>query len=226
MFRRIGTVVMLALAFGAVAQEADLASVTSLKVDLEQVVQLGTVSPVDGITAAGQPDKAALEVFTDAGYATVIDIRGEDENRGFEEAAFVEELGMHYVLFPIDREGDISFASARKLDELGVNFYATGGTGRFETAELVEVTWRGGIHLVTFETYSTLDGRPAYTIAVSRIGEQSTPDVAKTILEYVDEKRTGTYRCVAQPATSRNTGNLTSINRLIIDRDIVPRAFS
>jgi len=37
--------------------------------------------------------------------------------------------------------------------------YATGGTGRFENAELVEVTWSGGIHLVTFETYSTLDGR-------------------------------------------------------------------
>ena len=37
--------------------------------------------------------------------------------------------------------------------------YATGGTGRFENAELVEVTWSGGIHLVTFETYSILDGR-------------------------------------------------------------------
>jgi len=37
--------------------------------------------------------------------------------------------------------------------------YATGGTGRFETAELVDVTWSGGIHLVTFETFSTLDGR-------------------------------------------------------------------
>jgi hypothetical protein len=37
--------------------------------------------------------------------------------------------------------------------------YATGGTGRFETAELVNVTWSGGVHLVTFETYSTLDGR-------------------------------------------------------------------
>jgi hypothetical protein len=37
--------------------------------------------------------------------------------------------------------------------------YATGGTGRFETAELVDVTWSGGVHLVTFETYSTLDGR-------------------------------------------------------------------
>jgi hypothetical protein len=37
--------------------------------------------------------------------------------------------------------------------------YATGGTGRFETAELVDVIWSGGVHLVSFETYSTLDGR-------------------------------------------------------------------
>ena len=34
----------------------------------------------DGITAAGQPDKAALEVFADSGYATVIDMRAEDED--------------------------------------------------------------------------------------------------------------------------------------------------
>lgn len=39
---------------------------------------------------------------------------------------------------------------------------ATGGTGRFETAELVGVTWRGGLHLVTFETWSELDGRIAF----------------------------------------------------------------
>lgn len=36
--------------------------------------------------------------------------------------------------------------------------YATGGTGRFADAELVNVTWRGGLHLVKFETYSKLDG--------------------------------------------------------------------
>ena len=106
MLRRISTLTILAVAFGAVAQEPDLTAVTGLKVDLEQVVQLGTVSPVDGITAAGQPD------------ATVIDMRAEDEDRGFEEAAFVEELGMHYVAFPIASEDDVSFESARELDEL------------------------------------------------------------------------------------------------------------
>lgn len=118
MLRPIGALTLLALALGAAAQEPDLTPVTRLKVDLEQVVRLGTVSPVDGITAAGQPDKAGFEVFADAGYTTVIDMRAEDEDRGFEEAAFVEELGMHYVAFPIASEDDVSFDSARKLDEL------------------------------------------------------------------------------------------------------------
>jgi len=39
---------------------------------------------------------------------------------------------------------------------------ATGGTGRFETAELVDVTWNGGVHLLTFETHSALDGRISF----------------------------------------------------------------
>jgi uncharacterized protein (TIGR01244 family) len=108
----------LALAFGAVADETDLGAVTSLKVDLGQVVEVGTVSSVDGITSAGQPDEAALEVFADAGYATVIDLRGEGENRGMDEAAVVEDLGLHYVTLPIEGIEAVSFENARKLDEL------------------------------------------------------------------------------------------------------------
>jgi uncharacterized protein (TIGR01244 family) len=107
-----------ALALGAVADETDLRAVSSLKVDLDQVVELGTVSAVDGITAAGQPDAAALEVFADAGYATVIDLRGTGEDRGFDEAAVVEELGLHYVTLPIAGKDAISFDNARKLDGL------------------------------------------------------------------------------------------------------------
>jgi hypothetical protein len=36
--------------------------------------------------------------------------------------------------------------------------HSTGGTGRFENAELVDATWNGGVNLVTFETWSYLDG--------------------------------------------------------------------
>ena len=118
MLRSITLLTLLALAFGAVADETDLGAVTSLKVDLGQVVELGTVSSVDGITSAGQPDEAALEVFADAGYATVIDLRGEGENRGMDEAAVVEDLGLHYVTLPIEGTEAVSFENARKLDEL------------------------------------------------------------------------------------------------------------
>ena len=118
MLRPLAALVMAVLACGAVADEADLGAVTSLKVDLGQVVELGTVSSVDGITSAGQPDKAALEVFADSGYATVIDLRGTGEDRGFDEAAFVEELGLHYVTLPIAGKDAISLDNARKLDGL------------------------------------------------------------------------------------------------------------
>ena len=118
MLRPISALMTIAIAFAAVADQPDLRPVSSLKVDLDRVVELGTVSSVDGITSAAQPDEAALEVFADAGYATVIDLRGEGEDRGFDEAAVVEELGLHYVSLPIEGKDDISFDNARKLDEL------------------------------------------------------------------------------------------------------------
>ena len=113
---------LLALALPATSVFADddaLAGVSSLKVDLAQVVELGTVSPVDGVTSAGQPDEAALEVFADVGYVAVIDIRGAGEQRGIDdEASLVEEMGMYYVPFPIEDKSAISFENARKLDAL------------------------------------------------------------------------------------------------------------
>ena len=115
--KRVAVLVCL-LACGALAQETDLSSVSSLKVDLDAVVELGVVSPVDGLTTAGQPDEAALEVFADAGYLAVIDVRGEAEDRGFDQQAVVEELGMYYVQLPIEDKSAISFENAKKLDEL------------------------------------------------------------------------------------------------------------
>ena len=89
-----------------------------LKVDLGELVAAGVVQPVDGISAAGQPDQAAFQIFADSGYTTVIDLRGEQENRGLDEPAVVESLGMKYVLFPITGPEAISFENAAKLDDL------------------------------------------------------------------------------------------------------------
>ena len=89
----------------------------TVKVDLDTVVQQGEVRPVDGITSAGQPDEAALEVFADSGYVAVIDMRTAGEDRGFDEPAAVAGLGMEYVAFPIGGD-DITLDKAQELDAL------------------------------------------------------------------------------------------------------------
>lgn len=40
--------------------------------------------------------------------------------------------------------------------------YATGGTGRFADAHLIDVVWEGGANIATFETYSSFDGWIVY----------------------------------------------------------------
>jgi uncharacterized protein (TIGR01244 family) len=91
---------------------------TTLKVDLETVVRVGNVVPVDGVTTAGQPDVAALSIFAEQGYKTVIDIRTEPEERGMDEATVINDLGMEYVLFPIDKPDAINFDNATELGRL------------------------------------------------------------------------------------------------------------
>lgn len=105
------------LAVSACAGEIDVAPASPLKVDLNDVVETGVVRPVDGITAAGQPDEAALAVFANNGYVAVVDLRTAGEDRGLDEKAVIDGLGMEYVTLPIGRDG-ISFENARALDAL------------------------------------------------------------------------------------------------------------
>jgi len=99
------------------ADEGDLSAVSSLKVDLDAVVELGTVKPVDGITSAGQPDEAGFGVFAKEGYVAVIDLRTAGEDRGLDEPAVVKALGMEYVSMPIGRD-DITIEKAQELGSL------------------------------------------------------------------------------------------------------------
>lgn len=92
-----------------------------LKVNLEAVVESRAVTPVNGISAAGQPSEAALQVFARQGYTTVIDLRGTGEDRGFDEQSAVESLNMEYLLFPISGKEAISFENAARLDALITN---------------------------------------------------------------------------------------------------------
>lgn len=88
-------------------------------VEIEDVLKDGHVQPVDGITAAGQPDVEALKVFAESGYVAIVDMRGPEEDRGMnDEKGVVEGLGIEYIALPITSEEEISFDKARELDAL------------------------------------------------------------------------------------------------------------
>ena len=81
MMKRLAVLLLLGLGTAcSVADEQDPGAVSTLKADLDVVVEQRRVTPVDGVTTAGQPDAEAFKVFADAGYVAVIDIRtaGED----------------------------------------------------------------------------------------------------------------------------------------------------
>jgi uncharacterized protein (TIGR01244 family) len=109
---------VLAMAVILSVADQDAMAEPPLKVDLDSVVSDGAVQPVDGISASGQPDEAALEVFAAHGYTTIIDLRTPGEDRGIDESAVIEGLGMEYVALPIAGADAINFSNARKLDKL------------------------------------------------------------------------------------------------------------
>lgn len=110
--------VILVAALSAAACADNSNTGARLKVDLSTVVRDGVVEPIDGISAAGQPDAAALKVFAEQGYTTVIDLRTEPEDRGMDEPTVISDLGMEYIVFSIDKPEDINFDNARALDKL------------------------------------------------------------------------------------------------------------
>lgn len=77
---------------------------------------MNRADPLPGVTTSGQPDEASLQDLAAAGYTTVIDLRRADEDRGFDEQAAVEELGMSYVSLPIDGARGVTYENASLLD--------------------------------------------------------------------------------------------------------------
>ncbi len=73
---------------------------------------------LDGITSLGQPSAAGLADLARTGNVAVIDLRGPDEERGLEERAAVEELGMEYVSLPITGTANISYENAARLRQI------------------------------------------------------------------------------------------------------------
>jgi len=70
-----------------------------------------------GLVSSGQPDKDVLATARDAGFTTVIDLRRESEDRGMDEPAVAEALGMKYISLPVDGAAGVTFENAAALDK-------------------------------------------------------------------------------------------------------------
>ncbi len=79
---------------------------------------LATVEKTTGDVAAGQPSEADLARLADKGFVAVIDLRGEDEDRGYDEAATADALGLEYTPLPIPDRDAVNADNALKLGEL------------------------------------------------------------------------------------------------------------
>ncbi|KRG37933.1 hypothetical protein ARC78_02295 [Stenotrophomonas pictorum JCM 9942] len=74
--------------------------------------------PRPDLITAGQPSAQQLREAAATGVTTVIDLRGPEEDRGYDEAALAAQLGLRYVRLPISGATDITEANARTLDRL------------------------------------------------------------------------------------------------------------
>ena len=76
------------------------------------------MDPREDLTTSGQPTVDSLEDLADSGYAAIIDLRRPEEDRGIDEQAAVEGLGMSYVSLPIDGADGVNFDNADALNQI------------------------------------------------------------------------------------------------------------
>ena len=76
----------------------------SLGVAAEDFGILNQYEPEVGVVFGGQPSAEQIGSLAAAGFKTILDLRGVDEDRGFDEATVVGEAGLRYVSLPITRD--------------------------------------------------------------------------------------------------------------------------
>lgn len=70
------------------------------------------------LVSTGQLDSEILSIAKEAGFSAIVDLRGESEERGFDEATEVLALGMRYVNLPVSGAGGVTYENAAELDRL------------------------------------------------------------------------------------------------------------
>ena len=106
------------LAMLGVSALASAGDVERVHVDIKSVTDSSDLRPVDGVTSSGQPTAEQLALVKEAGYVAVIDLRGESEDRGMDEAQVLADLELEYAQLPISNADAVNADNAAKLDLL------------------------------------------------------------------------------------------------------------
>jgi uncharacterized protein (TIGR01244 family) len=109
---------LLCLIIGLVSMPIDGRADEGIHVNIATVTTSGDLKPVDGLRSSGQPGAEQFALAAAAGYVAIIDLRGVNEDRGLDEEAVVDELGLDYVALPVSSSDAISMENAAKLDQI------------------------------------------------------------------------------------------------------------
>lgn len=139
--------------------------------------------PLEGIATAGQPEQEHLKQLAQAGYRTILDLRTQEEDRGFDEPKTVRDAGMEYLSIPLEVKpeafSDQVFEQAREL---------LTDPDRRPVLVHCESAIRVGTLLIP---YLILDEERSPDEAVeiaSRLGPQKE-ELTQVALRYADERR-------------------------------------
>lgn len=81
-------------------------------------LELDAIAAASGDVSSGQPSREQLTEIAEQGYVAIIDLRGLDEDRGYDEAAAAEALGLQYSPLPIKGASAVNLENARELGAL------------------------------------------------------------------------------------------------------------
>jgi uncharacterized protein (TIGR01244 family) len=115
--KRSIVIIVISLLFSWISHADDTGTAT-VAISADQVRADSGALAGHRYVSMGQPDEAVLAAASEAGFVAVVDLRTAAEERGFDEPAAGEALGMEYHSLEIAGAKGVTFDNARALDEI------------------------------------------------------------------------------------------------------------
>ncbi|MEM9291075.1 MAG: protein tyrosine phosphatase family protein [Acidobacteriota bacterium] len=113
--------ILAALALACFAQPPSQTQLPPADELLDTLEIRNSALPLPNVLTAGQPTEEQLRQAAELGFRTVINLRSEGEDLGFDEAAVATELGLEYLAIPISGAQDLTPKAVETLSEALAN---------------------------------------------------------------------------------------------------------